>query len=103
MMATIDSPSIENPNHYQDTKPQYLQESQDLYLHRNNHHQDESLETEPNSDLKNIMTPYSEYIRLTLLISIITAAMIFYPRVSGTSRIRDDFSEDMDEHDQEPI
>lgn len=53
-----DSPSIENPNYYQDTKPQYLQESQDLYRHHN--HQDRNLETEPNSDLKNIMMSYSE-------------------------------------------
>ncbi|KAF8094738.1 hypothetical protein N665_0354s0027 [Sinapis alba] len=56
MMAT-DTPSIENPSYYRDTK---LQQSLDLHHHYNNHHQDRSLETEFNSDLKNIMTSYSE-------------------------------------------
>ncbi|KAG2309496.1 hypothetical protein Bca52824_029244 [Brassica carinata] len=59
MMAT-DTPSIENPSYYRDTKFQQLQQSLDLHRHHNNHHQDRSLETEFNSDLKNIMTSYSE-------------------------------------------
>ncbi|CAD5321150.1 unnamed protein product [Arabidopsis thaliana] len=52
-MMAIDSPSIENPNYYQDTKPQYLQESHDLHHH---HLTTSNCQTEQNSDLKNIMT-----------------------------------------------
>ncbi|CAH2058369.1 unnamed protein product [Thlaspi arvense] len=60
-MMAVDSPSIENPNYYRDTKPTHLQESQALYHPHNNHHHDRSLEIEPNSDLKNIMmSTYSE-------------------------------------------
>ncbi|CAH8385354.1 unnamed protein product [Eruca vesicaria subsp. sativa] len=60
MMAT-DTPPIENPNYYRGTKLQQLQQSLDLHRHHNNHHQDRSLETELiNSDLKNIMTSYTE-------------------------------------------
>lgn len=59
-MMAADSPSIENPNYYQDTKPQYLRESQDLYCQHDNHHQYGSMEIEPNSDLNAIMTSYSE-------------------------------------------
>ncbi|KAG7570183.1 Lateral organ boundaries LOB [Arabidopsis thaliana x Arabidopsis arenosa] len=53
MMAT-DSPSIENPNYYQDTKPQYLQESHDL--HHQHHQTTSNYQTEQHSDLKNIIT-----------------------------------------------
>lgn len=53
MMAT-DSPSIENPNYYQDTKPQHRQ---DLHYHQTTwNDQNGSLEMEHNSDFKNIMT-----------------------------------------------
>ncbi|KAJ0259337.1 LOB domain-containing protein 17 [Hirschfeldia incana] len=60
MMATHDTPSIENHSYYRDTKLQQLQHSLDLHRDHNNHHQDRSLEAEFNSDLKHIMTSYSE-------------------------------------------
>lgn len=60
-MIDADFPSIVIPNYCQDTKPQHLQESQAIHHHHNNYqHQDGLFETEPNSDLKNIMTSYSE-------------------------------------------
>ncbi|KAH0930719.1 hypothetical protein HID58_016446, partial [Brassica napus] len=59
-MMTTDTPSLENPNYYRDTKLQQLQQSLDLHRHHNRHHQDRSLDTESDSDLKNIMTSYSE-------------------------------------------
>ncbi|CAA7038135.1 unnamed protein product [Microthlaspi erraticum] len=60
-MIAADSPSIVISNYCQDTKPQHLQESQAIHRHHNHfQHQDGLFETEPYSDLKNIMTSYSE-------------------------------------------
>lgn len=98
MMAS-DTPSIEDPSYYRDTKLQQLQQSLDLHRHHNNHHQDRSSETEFNSNLKNVMTSYSELDQhLNTFNQHHNDARIFYQRVSGTSRIRDDFGEDVIEH-----